>query len=111
MSKRTKKVGSVGRFGPRYGVSIRRQIRDVETRMRAKHVCSVCGAPRVHRISTGIWQCRKCRHTFAGGAYVPETPVYKASVRAIKEALEGKKKKAEETTGAAKPARRGPKEA
>jgi len=103
MSKRTKKVKSVGRFGPRYGVSIRRQIREVESRMKATHTCPTCGAPKVRRVSAGIWGCRKCGHTFAGGAYVPETPAYKASQRAIKEALEGRKKKREEILGAVAP--------
>lgn len=83
MSKRTRKAKSVGRFGARYGVSVRRRIREVEVRQKARHECPGCGAPRVHRVSTGIWECRKCGYKFAGGAYVPQTPGYKASQRAI----------------------------
>ncbi len=73
MAKRTKKVGSTGRYGPRYGVQARRKVAAVEKRQHAKHVCPSCGADKVRRTSTGIWGCRKCEYTFAGGAYVPIT--------------------------------------
>ena len=88
MSKRTKKAKSVGRFGPRYGVAIRRRIREVEIRQHADHACPSCGALRVARVSTAIWQCSKCEYKFAGGAYVPETPNYRANLRAIRDAVE-----------------------
>jgi large subunit ribosomal protein L37Ae len=79
MAKRTKKAKSVGRFGARYGVRIRRRIREVEVRQHAEHSCPACGAPRVQRESTGIWLCKKCGHKFAGGAYVPETRAAKSA--------------------------------
>ncbi len=87
MAKRTKKAKSVGRFGARYGVKIRRRIREIEVRQKADHPCPSCAAVRVTRISTGIWQCRKCDHKFAGGAYYPETPAFKASQRQLREVL------------------------
>lgn len=73
MTKRTKKVGSAGRFQARYGVRARTRIRDVEIQQRAKHICPSCGQKTVKRISTGIWGCKKCGNTFAGGAYIPKT--------------------------------------
>lgn len=88
MSKRTKKAGSVGRYGPRYGVRIRRRVREVELRQKGSHACPACGAIRVHRVSTGVWECRKCNHKFAGGAYVPETPAFQTSERTLREILE-----------------------
>ncbi|HWG90986.1 MAG TPA: 50S ribosomal protein L37ae [Candidatus Thermoplasmatota archaeon] len=88
MSMRTKKVKSVGRFGTRYGVSIRRRIREVEVRQKAEHACPGCGALRVARVSTGIWQCSKCNYKFAGGAYTPETPNFRTNMRAIRDAVE-----------------------
>ena len=36
MSQGTKKVGSTGRFGPRYGVSVRRRLGDVEKKQKKK---------------------------------------------------------------------------
>ncbi|AEH25491.1 50S ribosomal protein L37ae [Pyrococcus yayanosii] len=77
----TKKVGSAGRFGARYGLKIRRRVAAVEAKMRQKHTCPVCGRNAVKRISTGIWQCQKCGATFAGGAYLPVTPAGKVAKR------------------------------
>ena len=73
MSKRTKKVGTSGRFQARYGVRSRTRIREVEALQKAKQVCPSCGQKAVHRISTSIWECKKCGNTFAGGAYMPKT--------------------------------------
>ena len=71
MSRRTKKVGSVGRLGPRYGVRIRRRILEVEGDQRKRHQCPRCAAYSVKRRSTGVWACRRCGLVFAGGAYRP----------------------------------------
>jgi large subunit ribosomal protein L37Ae len=73
MAKRTKKVGSAGRFQARYGVRARTRIRNVEIAQKAKHICPSCGHQKVKRISTSIWQCGKCGVKFAGGAYQPRT--------------------------------------
>jgi large subunit ribosomal protein L37Ae len=71
MSRRTKKVGAVGRFGPRYGVRIRRRILEVEVEQRKRHQCPRCAAYSVRRRGTGVWACRRCGLVFAGGAYRP----------------------------------------
>ncbi len=71
MARRTRQAGSVARFGPRYGVRIRRRVQEVEETQHARHVCPNCQAPSVQRTSTGVWTCRRCGHTFAGGAYRP----------------------------------------
>ena len=73
MAKRTKKVGSVGRFQARYGVRARTQVRNVEVIQKAKHICPNCGHQKVKRLNTSIWECRKCGVKFAGGAYNPKT--------------------------------------
>ena len=66
---KTKKVGSTGRFGARYGIIIRRKVGDVEKVQKSWFKCPSCNAKRVKRISTGIWQCRKCQVKFASKAY------------------------------------------
>lgn len=71
VSRRTKKVGAVGRFGSRYGIKIRKQILEVELRERAHHLCPTCNEMRVRRAGTGVWLCRHCGAKFAGGAYTP----------------------------------------
>ena len=71
MARRTKKASSVGRFGPRYGVKIRRRILEVERVRKAPSTCPQCQGPNVRRESSGIWRCRRCGLTFAGGAYKP----------------------------------------
>lgn len=73
MAKRTKKVGPAGRFQARYGVRARTRVRDVEIQQKKKHICPQCGQNSVKRSGTGIWMCRKCGNTFAGGAYLPKT--------------------------------------
>ena len=71
MSQGTKKVGSTGRFGPRYGVSVRRKLGAVEKKQKQKHECPSCSKIKVKRISTGIFQCGSCDYQFASGAYYP----------------------------------------
>jgi large subunit ribosomal protein L37Ae len=71
MTRRTKKVGVAGRYGPRYGVRIRKQITAVTTSKNQSHECPRCKHNSVKRVSTGIWRCRRCDLKFAGGAYSP----------------------------------------
>jgi large subunit ribosomal protein L37Ae len=71
MSKRTKKVGLTGKFGTRYGVVIRKNILLTEMKRKAAYECINCHHTNVRRIASGIWHCRHCDYTFAGGAYQP----------------------------------------
>ena len=85
-----KVTGSAGRFGCRYGRFVRKRVAEIEKVSRAAHKCPKCDMQTVRREGTGIWGCRKCGYKFAGGAYVPQTPVMKivqrASDRTIAEA-------------------------
>lgn len=100
MAKGTDYTGTTGRFGARYGVRIRRRIRDIEEEQRDDHLCPGCGHEKVTREASGIWQCDKCDHKFAGGAYTPETASFRTSQRQLKEALadEGGPETQEETS-------------
>lgn len=84
MSKRTKKVGTSGRFSSRYGVKSRTMVREVESQQRLRHLCPQCGKQSVQRTSTSIWECSKCGNVFAGGAYLPTTPSGTAAERILK---------------------------
>jgi len=69
---RKKKVGSAGRFGPRYGRTIRMTVTKIEKEEKKKHLCPKCNMPYVKRLASGIWQCKKCGTKFAGSAYYPK---------------------------------------
>ena len=65
----TKKLGSVKRFGARYGRRVKDRFAKVEAVQRGKHICPYCKAPKVKRVAVGIWQCNKCSAKFTGKAY------------------------------------------
>jgi large subunit ribosomal protein L37Ae len=65
----TKKVGMTGKFGPRYGIKIRRAVLEVTKKMTKE--CPYCGRKQLKRTATGIWECGKCNTKFTGGAYTP----------------------------------------
>jgi len=74
MSKRTKKVGPAGRFGARYGVTVRKRIADVEVECRGRHECPVCHGVTMGRTASGIWVCRRCGTRMASSSYKPTPP-------------------------------------
>lgn len=69
----TRKIGTTGRYGPRFGIKIRRRTAAIEKVLRKRHQCPKCLHNSVSRESAGVWFCRKCGLKFAGGAYVPVT--------------------------------------
>ncbi len=97
---RTKKVGSTGRFGPRYGAKLRRRVLDVERRRHEPHRCPSCATKgSLKRIAAGVWKCRKCDLVFAGGAYVPFTDAGRAAARAIAQRVSDELLSLREETG------------
>ena len=68
----TKKVGSAGRFGVRYGKRIRNAVITVEIRQKQKQICPFCKRPTAKRMAKGIFECKKCHKRFTGGAYFLE---------------------------------------
>lgn len=65
----TKKVGTTGRFGARYGRRQRQKVAEVEKKLKTWHACPYCKKKRVKRIALGIWFCRHCKSKFTGKAY------------------------------------------
>ena len=72
-SKRTVKVGITGKYGTRYGSSLRRQIKNIEISQHSRYTCSFCGKDTVKRKAVGIWDCSACKKVVAGGAWSMNT--------------------------------------
>jgi large subunit ribosomal protein L37Ae len=53
-----------------YGASLRKQVKKIEISQHARYTCTFCGKVSVKRQAVGIWDCRSCHKTVAGGAYV-----------------------------------------
>ena len=61
MAKRTKKVGITGKFGTRYGATLRKLIRRIESQQRSKYLCPHCGKPAIKRKAAGKYHlCLYC---------------------------------------------------
>ena len=41
----------------------------MEVTQHARYTCTFCGKVAVKRHSVGIWDCKSCKKTVAGGAY------------------------------------------
>merc|ERR1711874_396142 len=74
MAKRTKKVGICGKYGTRYGSSLRKIVKKIEVTQHSTYNCVFCGRDSVKRKAVGIWVCKGCHRTMAGGAYTLATP-------------------------------------
>ncbi len=68
---KTKRLGSTGRFGVRYGKKIKRKVLEIEKRQYQKQKCPYCNKLQVDRIASGIFTCKKCNSKFTGKAYWP----------------------------------------
>jgi len=44
-------------------------VKKMEITQHARYTCTFCGKTAVKRHSTGIWDCKSCKKTVAGGAY------------------------------------------
>lgn len=65
-SKRTKKVGIVGKYGTRYGASLRKQIKKIEVSQHSKYFCSFCGKVRRYRGATEAYGASALGRSQAG---------------------------------------------
>jgi large subunit ribosomal protein L37Ae len=66
---RTKKVKASGRFGARYGSTVRSRWQAIEAKQRKKQKCPFCKKLTAKRLSKGIWFCKSCDRKFTGDAY------------------------------------------
>jgi len=70
MATKSKKSKSAGRFGARYGKTVRAKLVKVEVKQRVKQKCPFCEGT-AKRLSKGIWQCsrKKCGKKFASDTF------------------------------------------
>ena len=97
MTKRTQKVGITRKYGTRYGSSLRKIIKKFELTQHAKYQCPFCGKNGVKRSCVGIWKCKGCSKSVAGGAWELTT----SAAAAAKSTLLRMKKLREEMGAAA----------
>lgn len=73
MAKRTRKVGICGKYGTRYGATLRKVVKKFEISQHATYVSPFCGKNSVKRVAGGIWKCKRTNKKIAGGAYALAT--------------------------------------
>jgi len=64
-----KSLGSVKRFGVRYGTTVKKRLAAIEEFQKQKQKCIKCLMPKAKRLSMGIYKCEKCGAKFSGAAY------------------------------------------
>ncbi len=69
MVKKTPNIAA--RFGARYGATLRKRWNLIMLKKKKKYECPRCKSVSVVWVSVGVWRCRKCGFTFAGGAWEP----------------------------------------
>ncbi|KAJ2083250.1 60S ribosomal protein L43 [Coemansia sp. RSA 988] len=88
MAKRTRKVGITGKYGTRYGASLRKVVKKIEITQHNRYDCTFCGKHSVKRSAVGIWKCHGCRRTMAGGAWTVDTQsaaAVRSTIRRLRE--------------------------
>lgn len=78
-----KKVGTTGRYGPRYGTRTKKAVAAIEKLQKKKQKCPVCERSALKRVAAGIWLCNKCGAKMSGGAYFPESAATKIVRRSV----------------------------
>ena len=99
MERRTVKVGITGKYGTRYGAKLRKQAKAIEILQRTKYTCPFCGKNSIRRHAVGIWRCKACRRTCAGGAWEFATSAAltaKTTINRLKKEIIDTKKAVEE---------------
>lgn len=83
--------GIVGKYGTRYGASLRKVVKKQEVSQHSKFLCDFCGKYTMRRTAVGIWACTACKKIKAGGAYVLNTSAavtVRSTIRRLRENTE-----------------------
>ena len=84
-------TGIVGKYGTRYGASLRKVVKKTEVSQHSKFFCDFCGKYGMKRQAVGIWCCKGCNKTKAGGAYSLNTGgsvTVRSTIRRLREQTE-----------------------
>ena len=57
-------------LGAKYGGTLRKRYARVFRTLKQARSCPACASKRLARTSSGIWKCKSCGYTVAGGAFV-----------------------------------------
>ena len=90
MTKHTRKVGPVGKYGTRYCSSVRKNLKKIEISQHTSYECNFCGKKKIKRKSIGIWFCKGCNRCLTGGAWTLHTQAAittRGTVRRLRELL------------------------
>ena len=91
MYRSLRRAGIVGKYGTRYGASLRKVVKKQEVSQHSKFFCDFCGKYGMKRSAVGIWSCKGCNKTKAGGAYSLSTGgsvTVRSTIRRLREATE-----------------------
>lgn len=86
--KTEEKLGSVKRFGARYGRKPKLKFSKIEAEQRKLHKCPYCNRIAVRRVAVGIWNCKKCNAKFTGKAYSVSKKIITKEVKIAEESPE-----------------------
>ncbi len=56
-------------LGAKYGGTLRKRYSRIFRTLKAARECPSCSRMKLRRTSSGIWKCKSCGYTIAGGAY------------------------------------------
>jgi len=56
-------------LGAKYGGTLRKRYSRVYMGLKMARECPSCSSMRLARASSGVWKCKSCGYTVAGGAY------------------------------------------
>jgi len=56
-------------LGAKYGGTLRKKYARVFRTLKQARECPSCSSMKLSRTSSGIWKCKSCGYTVAGGAY------------------------------------------
>jgi large subunit ribosomal protein L37Ae len=56
-------------LGAKYGGTLRKRYSRVFRGLKMARACPSCSSMKLARSSSGVWKCKSCGYTVAGGAY------------------------------------------